>query len=223
MKKHIVYILLSCITLVSCSLYELDNQEPPKSEVYGNLVYNGQVVPVKNGQIPLNFYQDSYKGNGNFQVMPSQDGKINALLFDGEYKIILASNQGAYEENATPYILNVKGKTELNWEITPFFFVNKATYNCANKQITAKVDISKISQNRDLEFVSIIVSKSIICDRINKEKEFILNASDISNLSDIHITVDLSNWKNDYFFVRIGVKSVGNTFYNYSQVQRIEL
>ena len=31
-------------------------------------------------------------------------------------KIILASNQGAYEENATPYILNVKGKTELNWE-----------------------------------------------------------------------------------------------------------
>lgn len=119
--------------------------------------------------------------------------------------------------------MNVKGKTELNWEITPFFFVNKATYNCANKQITAKVDISKISQNRDLEFVSIIVSKSIICDRINKEKEFILNASDISNLSDIHITGDLSNWKNDYFFVRIGVKSVGNTFYNYSQVQRIEL
>ena len=191
MKKQIVYILFSCITLVSCSLYELDNQDPPKSEVYGNLVYNGQVVPVKNGQIPLNFYQDSYKGNGNFQVMPSQDGKINALLFDGEYKIILASNQGAYEENATPYILNVKGKTELNWEITPFFFVNKATYNYANKQITAKVDISKISQTRDLEFVSIIVSKSIICDRINKEKEFILNASDISNLSDIHITGDL--------------------------------
>lgn len=143
----------------------------------------------------MNFYQDSYKGNGNFQVMPSQDGKINALLFDGEYKIILASNQGAYEENATPYILNVKGKTELNWEITPFFFVNKATYNYANKQITAKVDISKISQTRDLEFVSIIVSKSIICDRINKEKEFILNASDISNLSDIHITGDLSDWK----------------------------
>lgn len=223
MKKQIVYILFSCITLVSCSLYELDNQDPPKSEVYGNLVYNGQVVPVKNGQIPLNFYQDSYKGNGNFQVMPSQDGKINALLFDGEYKIILASNQGAYEENATPYILNVKGKTELNWEITPFFFVNKATYNYANKQITAKVDISKISQTRDLEFVSIIVSKSIICDRINKEKEFILNASDISNLSDIHITGDLSDWKNDYSFVRIGVKSVGNTFYNYSQVQRIEL
>lgn len=195
MKKQIVYILFSCITLVSCSLYELDNQDPPKSEVYGNLVYNGQVVPVKNGQIPLNFYQDSYKGNGNFQVMPSQDGKINALLFDGEYKIILASNQGAYEENATPYILNVKGKTELNWEITPFFFVNKATYNYANKQITAKVDISKISQTRDLEFVSIIVSKSIICDRINKEKEFILNASDISNLSDIHITGDLSDWK----------------------------
>ena len=223
MKKQIVYILFSCITLVSCSLYELDNQDPPKSEVYGNLVYNGQVVPVKNGQIPLNFYQDSYKGNGNFQVMPSQDGKINALLFDGEYKIILASNQGAYEENATPYILNVKGKTELNWEITPFFFVNKATYNYANKQITAKVDISKISQTRDLEFVSIIVSKSIICDRINKEKEFILNASDISNLSDIHITGDLSDWKNDYCFVRIVVKSVGNTFYNYSQVQRIEL
>lgn len=76
-----------------------------------------------------------------------------------------------------------------------FFFVNKATYNYANKQITAKVDISKISQTRDLEFVSIIVSKSIICDRINKEKEFILNASDISNLSDIHITGDLSDWK----------------------------
>lgn len=55
MKKQIVYILFSCITLVSCSLYELDNQDPPKSEVYGNLVYNGQVVPVKNGQIPLNF------------------------------------------------------------------------------------------------------------------------------------------------------------------------
>ena len=98
MKKHIVYILLSCITLVSCSLYELDNQEPPKSEVYGNLVYNGQVVPVKNGQIPLNFYQDSYKGNGNFQVMPSQDGKINALLFDGEYKIILEPKRNLKED-----------------------------------------------------------------------------------------------------------------------------
>ena len=46
MKKQIVYILFSCITLVSCSLYELDNQDPPKSEVYGNLVYNGQVVQI---------------------------------------------------------------------------------------------------------------------------------------------------------------------------------
>ena len=140
MKKQIVYILFSCITLVSCSLYELDNQDPPKSEVYGNLVYNGQVVPVKNGQIPLNFYQDSYKGNGNFQVMPSQDGKINALLFDGEYKIILASNQGAYEENATPYILNVKGKTELNWEIfllyyCPGFLINFGFFSMAKPGI----------------------------------------------------------------------------------------
>jgi hypothetical protein len=223
MKKYIAYVLFSSIALVSCNLSELDNQDPPKSEVYGNLVYNGQAVPVKNGQIPLNFYQDSYKGNGNFQIMPSQDGKISALLFDGEYKIVLSSNQGAYEENAVPYTLKVEGRTELNWEIKPFFYVNKATYNYTNRQITAKVDISKISQNRDLEFVSIIVSKSIICDRINKEKEFILNAGDISNLSDINIVGDLSGWNKEYCFVRIGVKSVGNTFYNYSQVQRIEL
>ena len=42
--------------------------------------------------------------------MPSQDGKINALLFDGEYKIILASNQGAYEENAIPIHIKRKRK-----------------------------------------------------------------------------------------------------------------
>ena len=50
MKKQIVYILFSCITLVSCSLYELDNQDPPKSEVYGNLVYINPEKP----DVPIN-------------------------------------------------------------------------------------------------------------------------------------------------------------------------
>lgn len=221
-----MYKILQLLAVVVTVLYfqscKLDNQETPKLIFSGNFTYNGKPVPLENGIINLKFYQDAYDLVGWFTVSSDQNGKYQNLLFPGEYKVALENGKGAYENNTDTIKISTSKSLAYDWPMKPYFFVNKADYLKNGKSLIANVNIEKVS-NRDLERVSLLIARTKICDRINKDKEVIINAKDIADISKISINTDLSDWKSNYLFVRIGVKSNASSYYNYSEVVKIDL
>ena len=221
MKEYIktIIIVLMGFGLGACAL---DNEPEPEIMFEGNFVYNGQPVPMMNGRARLSFYEDAFELNGRFTVHSNQDGRFSELVFPGNYDVVLDFDRGAYEDNSDTTFINITGNTFFEWDVVPFYFVNQANYNVNGNTLTATADVSQIS-TRELEFVSLLISRLKICDRVNHEDEIQIPAAEITDLSNISITADLTDWPQDYCFVRIGVKSDGNTYYNYSQVMKVDL
>lgn len=224
MKNRILLLLylIMCLGFTSCDLYEIDNQEIPNVPIKGVLTYKGNPVPTKNGITPFAFYQDEYPLNGSFSLYTSQEGSVAGLIFDGTYQVKFVNGQGAFESEELEREIIVQGATDFKWEVIPFFWINSVDYRTQGRKVEADVDISKICDSKELEYVSLLFASSIICDRVNVEQEIRILSSDIQNLSNIHFDVDLSSWSKDYCYVRVGVKSEGNTYYNYSEVEKIE-
>lgn len=221
-KVLLLLYLILCLGVASCDLYEIDNQEVPNVQIRGKLTYKGTPVPTKNGITPFAFYQDEYPLNGSFSLCSSQDGNVAGLIFDGIYQVKFVNGQGAFESEELEREIYVHGTTDFEWEVIPFFWVNSVDYRIVDRKISADVNISKVCDSKELEYVSLLFATSIICDRVNVEQEVKILSSDIQNLNSIHFDVDLSSWSKDYCYVRVGVKSKGNTYYNYSEVKKIE-
>lgn len=199
---------------------ELDNQDAPEIVLDGKLVYNGKSVPVANNKISLKFYQDAYKLNDKFSVTADQNGHFQNLVFPGDYKVVLETDKGAYENNTDTVKVSVTANKSIDWNMKPFFFVSAASFSKSGNAINATTTIEKVS-NKELEFVSLLVSRSIICDRINKDVE--VKIENVTSLQDVKLTANLENWNRNYAFVRIGVKSTAIEDYNYSEVVKVEL
>ncbi|MCG8309790.1 MAG: DUF3823 domain-containing protein [Cytophagales bacterium] len=221
MKNYISCIAIALVGL-GFSACEFDNQPAPEIVFEGNFTYNNQVVPMMNGRASLSFYEDAYELNDRFTVHSNQNGKFSELIFAGDYDVVLDADRGAYEDNSDTLSIKVTGNTNQTWEIVPFYFVNDVGYSVSGSTLAATANISKTS-TRDLEYVSLLVSRVIICDRVNKEDEIQIPAAEIDDLTNISISADLTDWTQDYCFVRVGVKSDGNTYYNYSQVTKVNL
>ena len=221
MQKVFKYIL-GCLLVGCLASCELDNESAPQVLVQGNFVYNGKDVPFRNGAVQLSFYEEAYELNDRFEVRSNQDGHFQELIFSGDYELLMDADRGAYENNLNRKKVSVKGATTVDWEVIPYFFVDNVAYSTSGKSISATANISKTS-TKDLESVSILISGLSICDRVNKDKQVIVDAEDINDLSSVNLTVDLSDYTKAYCFVRIGIKSVGNSNYNYSKVEKINL
>lgn len=205
----------------SCNLYELDNQDEPNVKISGTITYNGKSVPTKNGLELIALYQDSYQLHNSFKMKAVQDGSFTGLAFNGDYRMELVNGQGAFETSSESKKVTVKGDTEVTMEVTPYFFINSVTYQKTGTKIVVNANISQVSKTKQMEYVSLLISRVNICDRVNKDKEVKIPASSITDLSKISFTVDLNDWTSISCFVRIGVKSKSITEYNYSSVEKL--
>ncbi|MCT4646159.1 MAG: DUF3823 domain-containing protein [Carboxylicivirga sp.] len=215
--KKILYILLVGLIVMSC---EFDNKPEPKLKFKGNFVCDGKVVPMRNGAVSLRFGQESYPKDGTFDISANQDGMFSGIVFPGEYQVTLPSDKGAYEANSDEIDIKISGNTDYNWEIVPFYLVTSVNYTTSGKKLSVSTSVQK-KGTKEIENVRLLISERAICDRVWKDEEVI--ASDISDLNNIAIEADLTNWSKPYCFVRVAVKSKGNTYYNYSKVEKIDL
>lgn len=218
----IIQLLAFIVTVLFFQSCKLDNQETPKLIFSGNFTYNGKPIPLENGILSLKFSQNGYGLVGWFTVSSDQNGKYQNLIFPGEYKVALENGKGAYENNTDTVSISTSKSLAYDWPLKPYFFVNKADYLKNGKNLIASINIEKVS-NRELAQVSLLMARTKICDRVNKDKEIIITAKEINDLSKISINTDLSDWKNSSLFVRIGVKSNASSYYNYSEVVKIDL
>jgi hypothetical protein len=162
LSKIFLFAVLGIIS-VSCGK---DNYDKPSSLFTGKVVYDGKPLGVRgsNGDVYLQFWQDGYELKTSFNVNVAQDGSFSAILFDGTYKLVMNNNRGPWVNSPDTVIVNVKGKTNQDYAVKPYFTLSNITYNVNGNTLTASFDIAQVTAGRGIEYIALMVNKTQFVD-----------------------------------------------------------
>src|SRR5687768_16525754 len=92
-KLHYIFLLAFSVGMISC---DKDNYDEPSSTLSGKLVYQGETFGLEKDQVPFELYQYGFGKVGPIGAAFTQEGTYSAVLFDGEYKLIVPNGQGPF-------------------------------------------------------------------------------------------------------------------------------
>ncbi len=219
---YIFLIMMTAFVLTSCGL---DNYDAPQSRLHGRITYNGETLGLRGtGEaVRLQLYQDGYELRDNIQVFVGQDGTFEAMLFDGEYKLVTRNQNGPWVNTRDTIVVNLKGSTEVEVKVTPFFTISNETITLNGSVLNASFTVNKIVSTANIDYVTLLVSKtSFVDDATNiARKDFKDQQAGALNLS-----MDMSDNANfaaaKALFARVGVRTVGADQAIYSDIVRLK-
>ncbi|MCE5179149.1 MAG: DUF3823 domain-containing protein [Porphyromonadaceae bacterium] len=225
MMKKYKYILLFVIVVFTATSCGLDNYDAPQSRLHGKITYNGEALGLRGtGQaVRLQLYQDGYQLRDNIQVYVGQDGTFEALLFDGEYKLVTRDRNGPWVNTRDTIVVNLKGSTEVEVPVTPFFTIDNEDITLNGNVLNATFNVNKIVNTANIDYITLLVSKtSFVDDATNiARKDFKGLQAGPQNLSlDILGNANVASAK--ALFARVGVRAVGADQAIYSEVMRLK-
>lgn len=210
--------LLLCITVVlSC---KKDNYQAPSSTLSGRLVYGGDSIGLEKDQVPFELYQNGFGKVGALGATFTPEGRYSALLFDGEYKMIIPTNQGPFlsmvNGSGAPDSLSItlKGSQTLDIEVTPFYMIRNTEIAASGGNAVATFALEKIvvdANAKDVESVALYINKGVYVspgNNIALTEMPVDSTTDISNIS-MSVAIPSLTPTQNYVFARIGLKING--------------
>jgi hypothetical protein len=216
-------LLLLAVGSVGCTK---DNYEPPKSQLTGKLVYNGQAVGVRSNGVQLELWQHGYAFFTKIPVYVAQDGSYSALLFDGKYKLTLQNGVGPWVNSTDSIDVQVNGNTVVDVPVTPYSVVKSATYQRNGTTITATTSLQTVTTTNPLESVKLFLFRTALVDAVSQDAAASVDAAQITDINQplsLNVTVPASLANASAVYVRVGVKTVGVAELAYSPVEKIQL
>jgi hypothetical protein len=228
MKKFVLFTPLIMFFIVFLTSCEYDNYEEPKSRLYGKIVYQGEPINVGFNEVTFELWEPGWQLKVPIDVIVAPDGSFSALLFDGTYKLTIPTWQGPFKSKVDTMTINLKRDQELDIEVEPYYMIRNPNFSVSNNVISASFGLEKIitgDEARDIEKVYLYVNKTQFVDIQSNIVKSELSGSDIENFDLITLTTPIPNLivKQDYLFVRIGVKISHVEDFLYSPVQKINL
>ena len=202
----------------------LDNYDAPDSILSGKVTYNGETLGLRGtGEaVQLQLYQDGYDLRDHIPVYVKQDGTFQARLFDGEYKLVTRNQNGPWVNTRDTTIVNLKGSTNVDVEVTPFFTVSNEKISLKSAVMDAEFDLNHIVETAEMEYVSLLVGKTSFVDDISYivRKDFADLQPGSLNLSmDMSENGDFASAK--FLYARIGVRTKGADQAIYSKIVQL--
>lgn len=156
-------LLFLTVSLFSCGF---DNFEEPKSQLSGQVEYNGQPLGLKGtqGSVQLQLYQDGYAFKNPLPLFVGQDGKFEAKLFDGTYKLVTRDQNGPWVNTRDTTTVEVRGNTSIKFEVTPFFTISNAKVSLSGSTLTGSCNIAKIVNTAELSYVRLYINGTSFVD-----------------------------------------------------------
>lgn len=223
MKQYkYIFFLSVMFVMVSCGL---DNYEEPGSKLLGKITYNGETLNLRGtGEaVQLQLYQDGYELKDYIRVYVGQDGTFEALLFDGEYKLVTRDKNGPWVNARDTMIVNVKGTTQVEVKVTPYFTISNESLSLNGSTLNAGFTINQIVSTAAIDYVTLLVSKTSFVDDVSNivRKDFKNQSPGTASLSmDMSDNKDFQNAK--ALFARVGVRTVGADQSVYSNIVRLK-
>ena len=215
------------VTTTSCTK---DNYDAPESTLMGRIVYKGEPLQLRGTSeaIQLQLYQDGYEKHDPINVFVGQDGVYSAKLFDGEYKIVTRDHNGPWVNSRDTTIIQVKGNTTHDVEVTPFYTISNADISLAGNTVKANFTINKVAGTK-IDRIILLMNTTNFVDDVwhnilradDADRESVWNAEGAYSMEQ-----DLTN--NDAFqkaktvFARVCVWSSGADQGIYSPVVRLK-
>ncbi len=231
-RFHFVLLMFIAVSVMSC---KKDNYKAPSSKLSGHLVYNGDTLGLETNQVPFQLYQFGFGRVGPIEESFAQDGSYSAMLFDGEYKLIVPNGQGPFMWKQLPsgapdsVAISLKGSKVLDLEIVPFYMIRNAQISGSGTTVTASCKIEKIitdANAKDIERVNLYVNKTQFVsgngDQQIANAEIGGGALDPNNVT-LSVTVPAMVPTQNYVFARIGLKIAGVEDMIFSPLQKIQL
>lgn len=215
---------------------EYDNYEPPQSPFTGNIVYNGEPIPVASEEVYFELWEDNWQLRNPISVAVAEDGSYSALLFDGVYKLAFRENQGPFrmrtntDTNSDTILVDVRGATVLDIEVEPYYMIRNPQISLSGETVNASASLEQIITNenaRNVERVSLYINRTQFVDQ--RGNYHIANTEvaggDITDMNNISLSLDIPDLVRDQSFVyaRIGVKIEGVEDMIFSHVEQLEL
>ncbi len=223
--KRYNYILSIIIIVFAMSSCGLDNYDAPKSQLRGKITYNGESVGLRGtGEaVQLQLYQDGYQLRDHISVYVGQDGAFEALLFDGEYKLVTRNQNGPWVNSRDTMTVNVKGFTEIELNVTPFFTISNENISLNGSVLNASFTVNQIVNTAVIDYVTLLLGKTSFVDDVSN---FVRKDFGDQEAGNINLSTDLSG-NNDLItaktlFARVGVRTVGADQAIYSKVFRLK-
>lgn len=203
----------------------LDNFDEPQSRLFGKVTYNGEALGLRgtNSSIKLQVYQDGYAKHDPVTVYVGQDGTFEALLFDGEYKLIPTKNNGPWVSNQDTVLVNLKGVTECEVKVTPYFTISDESISFDEKTVNASFKINKIVPTATVSSVMLLVSKTAFVDEGTYiSRKSLSTATAGSTTLSLDLTENADVAKAIQLYARIAVKASGADQAIYSKVIKLK-
>jgi hypothetical protein len=185
-------------------------------------VYNGEPIGVENGQVSYELFQYGFGRVAPIRASFAQDGTFSAMLFDGEYKMIIPNGQGPFRWNQTAagapdtLVVNLKGSQTTDLQVTPYYMIRNPQITGNGTKVSAQFRLEKIITDgnaRDVEQVGLYINKTQFVSSRNEEKirETTMGGGSITDMNNIMLEVDVPSMTptQNYVFARIGVKIAG--------------
>lgn len=214
--KYIAFIT-ACAVISSC---EKDNYDPPSTTLTGRLVYQGEAIGVERDQVPFELYQYGFGKVGPIGQSFAQDGSYSALLFNGEYKMVIPIGQGPFLSKLTgagtadSVAISVTGNQTLDVEVTPYYMIRNPQISASGGTVTSTFSVEKIvtdANAKDIENVALFINKTQFVsgnDNIGNTTVAGTDIADPANVS-LQVAIPAITPAQNYVFARIGVKIAG--------------
>ena len=217
-------------SLVSCNY---DNYDEPSFQLYGRIVYYGEPIGVSYNDVYIELWESGWYRLGNIDVAVDQDGLYSSLLFKGDYKMIIANNQGPFKKITNDQTgndtisVNLTGSHTIDIEVMPYYMIRNTNISGGNSKVTATFDLEQIitgDDAKDIQEVFLYVSKT----------SFVNNRTSIANTTKGGEDLDLSSIAlevavpdrvptQNYVYARIGVRIEGVEDMIFSEIVKVDL
>ncbi len=128
--RLIVALMAMPVGLAGCDIFKADILEAPGVMLTGNVVFNGQPVPVRvPGGAQLRLWANSWDKDDperqptSMGVHLQMDGSYSAAVYNGEYEIQLIDNSGPWVNDTTRIPIVVNGNTVKDVPVQPYYTI----------------------------------------------------------------------------------------------------
>ena len=217
---------VSLTLLVLVAGCKKDNYDPPKSQLTGRVVFQGQAVGVRSNGVQLELWQPGFQLYTKIPVYVAQDGTFSAMLFDGDYKLTRLKGNGPWADNTDTINVQVRGATTVDVPVDAYFIVKGETFQKNGSNITTTFSLQRGNTSKNLEDVRLYLGRTTIIDQNNNDGVVTKAASTIADITQpitLSVAIPTSLTDKDYLFARVGVKTAGVAELAFSIPQKIAL
>lgn len=222
MKKNINKIsLIIAVTLLLCGC-GLDNYDAPTVHLTGRISYEDHTLFVRHGTISFDLYQDGFEKREPIKVYVAQDGTFSSLLYAGDYTLTATDNNGPWLNDSEPLKIELRGDTEVDYKVTPYFTISDAAIVLNGTTVKAVCNVNKVAGEQAARRLSLFIGKSALVG--DNTYNYISRTNQMPvNIGGNSLSCNLKNEADyDALYARLGLQIDGVAEMIYSETVKIK-